>query len=82
MEQTIQQIKEVITPIELLKHWQGHRTLTRRAIETFPEKEFFLTSSQGHPNHEKRPNNIFCSSVLSSNMSFSSFDCGNWIVIP
>lgn len=47
MEQTIQQIKEVITPIELLKHWQGHRTLTRRAIETFPEKEFFEFSIGG-----------------------------------
>ncbi len=31
----------VITPHELLLHWQGHRALTRRVIEAFPEKEFF-----------------------------------------
>jgi uncharacterized damage-inducible protein DinB len=41
MEQTMQQIKQVITPSELLRHWQGHRDLTRRVIETFPEKELF-----------------------------------------
>jgi uncharacterized damage-inducible protein DinB len=35
------QVKEVITPNELLKHWQGHRSLTRKVIEAFPEKEFF-----------------------------------------
>ena len=34
-------VNEVITPDELLKHWQGHRDLTRRVIEAFPEKEFF-----------------------------------------
>jgi uncharacterized damage-inducible protein DinB len=32
---------QVITPEDLLKHWQGHRTLTRRVIELFPEKDFF-----------------------------------------
>ncbi|HEY8388933.1 MAG TPA: DinB family protein [Parasegetibacter sp.] len=31
----------IITPAELLKHWQGHRNLTRRVIEAFPEKELF-----------------------------------------
>lgn len=41
MEQTMQQIKQVITPSELLSHWQGHRTLTRIVIEAFPEKELF-----------------------------------------
>lgn len=34
-------LNEVITPNELLKHWQGHRSLTRRVIEAFPEKELF-----------------------------------------
>lgn len=33
--------KQVITASELLEHWQGHRSLTRRVIEAFPEKEFF-----------------------------------------
>lgn len=32
---------EVITSDELLIHWQGHRELTRKVIEAFPEKEFF-----------------------------------------
>ena len=32
---------QVITSAELLEHWQGHRRLTRRVIETFPEQEFF-----------------------------------------
>lgn len=31
----------VITADQLLEHWQGHRTLTRRMIEAFPEKELF-----------------------------------------
>ena len=47
MEQTIDQAREVITPSELLKHWQGHRALTRRVIEAFPEKEFFEFSIGG-----------------------------------
>lgn len=35
------QIAAIITPEELLKHWMGHRGLTRKMIEAFPEKEFF-----------------------------------------
>ncbi|HLR25077.1 MAG TPA: DinB family protein [Fodinibius sp.] len=31
----------VITPAELLEHWQGHRRLTRCVIEAFPEDELF-----------------------------------------
>ena len=31
----------VITPEELLEHWQGHRRLTRRVIEAFPEDKLF-----------------------------------------
>ncbi len=34
-------LQVVITPEELLEHWQGHRALTRRVIEAFPENEFF-----------------------------------------
>lgn len=33
--------KSIISKDELLKHWLGHRTLTRRVIEKFPEKELF-----------------------------------------
>jgi uncharacterized damage-inducible protein DinB len=37
----------VITPEALLSHWQGHRALTRRMIEAFPEKELFSFSVGG-----------------------------------
>ena len=30
----------VITPADLLAHWQGHRRVTRRVIEAFPTEEF------------------------------------------
>lgn len=50
MKNTVEQQKEsaqVITPSQLLEHWQGHRRVTRRAIEAFPEKEFFTHSIGG-----------------------------------
>ncbi|MBC3846482.1 damage-inducible protein DinB [Winogradskyella echinorum] len=34
-------VSQVITPAELLAHWQGHRRVTRRTIEAFPEDAFF-----------------------------------------
>lgn len=37
----------VITPEELLDHWQGHRRVTRRLIAAFPEKELFDYSIGG-----------------------------------
>jgi len=40
-------VTEVISQEQLLKHWQGHRNLTRRVIEAFPEKDFFEFSIGG-----------------------------------
>ena len=37
----------VITPEALLDHWQGHRRLTRRLIEAFPEDKLFSYSVGG-----------------------------------
>ena len=37
----------VITSEELLRHWQGHRALTRRVIEAYPENELFSFSIGG-----------------------------------
>ena len=37
----------VITPEALLDHWQGHRRLTRKMIEAFPEDKFFNYSVGG-----------------------------------
>jgi len=36
-----------ITPEALLAHWQGHRNLTRRLIEAFPEDQLFTYSVGG-----------------------------------
>ena len=38
---------QVISKEDLLVHWQGHRNLTRRVIELFPEKDFFEFSIAG-----------------------------------
>lgn len=37
----------VITAAELLTHWQGHRSLTRRVIEAFPQEALFTHSIGG-----------------------------------
>ena len=42
-----QQESVLITPAQLLEHWQGHRRLTRRVIEAFPEKDLFSFSIGG-----------------------------------
>lgn len=34
----------VLTPEALLDHWQGHRRVTRRVIEVFPEDKLFSFS--------------------------------------
>lgn len=37
----------VLNSQQLLIHWQGHRNLTRRVIEAFPEKDLFEFSIGG-----------------------------------
>lgn len=36
-----------LSPAMLLEHWQGHRRLTRRVIEAFPEDRLFTFSAGG-----------------------------------
>lgn len=36
-----------LTPDALLAHWQGHRRLTRRVIDAFPEEKLFTFSIGG-----------------------------------
>lgn len=36
-----------VTPEGLLAHWQGHRRLTRRVIEAYPEDQLFTHSIGG-----------------------------------
>ena len=40
-------MKVSIAQDELRQHWQGHRRVTRRVIEAFPEKELFTYSVGG-----------------------------------
>lgn len=47
MTTTATATKQFITSEQLLGHWQGHRNLTRRTIEMFPEKELFEFSIGG-----------------------------------
>ena len=37
----------IYTPAAFLEYWQGHRRLTRKMIEAFPEKEFLSYSIGG-----------------------------------
>jgi hypothetical protein len=37
----------VVSPEQLLQHWQGHRRVTRRIIDAFPEKDLFEFSIGG-----------------------------------
>ena len=41
------QSQQVITATELLEHWHGHRGLTRRLIEVYPEEHLFTYSIGG-----------------------------------
>ncbi len=50
MENIIEKVSAetvVISPEQLLRHWQNHRKLTRRVIEAFPEKELYEYSIGG-----------------------------------
>ncbi len=37
----------VITPEQLREHWQGHRALTRRVIDAFPDDQLFTFTVGG-----------------------------------
>jgi uncharacterized damage-inducible protein DinB len=47
MTNTATQQASIYTPAELLDHWQGHRRLTRKTIEAFPEDKLFTYSIGG-----------------------------------
>lgn len=40
-QQDINTVDGFISPEAILEHWQGHRRLTRKTIEAFPERELF-----------------------------------------
>lgn len=37
----------IISPAELMEHWQGHRRLTRKLIVAFPDEHFYTFSIGG-----------------------------------
>src|SRR5690606_41405572 len=47
LETTEQMENGFATPEAFLKHWQGHRRLTRKVIEAFPEDKLFSYSIGG-----------------------------------
>jgi len=47
MNNTQTEIQGIFTPQALLEHWQGHRRVTRRMIEAFPEDKLFTYSIGG-----------------------------------
>ncbi|MDC6404075.1 MULTISPECIES: DinB family protein [Maribacter] len=47
MENIKERTTNVITPNQFLEHWQGHRRLTRKVIEAFPEDQLFNYSVGG-----------------------------------
>ncbi len=51
----------VLTHNQLLDHWLGHRRLTRRVIEAFPDEEAFTTFAVG----EMRPFAVLVNEFLS-----------------
>jgi len=38
---------QTLTAQQLLEHWQGHRSLTRRVIEAFPDDKLFTYTVGG-----------------------------------
>ncbi len=72
LSQTMDQI--VISPEQLLAHWQGHRGLTRRLIEAYPEEHFFSYTLGG-----MRPCSALVDEVLQmANQSMQGVISGEW----
>ncbi len=64
----------VITPEQVLVHWQGHRRVTRRTIEAFPEKELFSFSIGGMRPFSALVAEMLCIAVP----SLEGFLSGQW----
>jgi len=66
----------VITPGGLLRHWQGHRALTRRVIQAFPDDALFQFSIGG-----MRPFAELASEMIRlAEAGMSGLTTGNWDV--
>ena len=68
----------IVTPQELLEHWQGHRRLTRKVIEAFPEDKLF-TYSIG----EMRPFADMTRELIGlAGRGINGIATGNWDALP
>ncbi len=47
MMTTEENVANIVSATELMDHWQGHRRLTRKLIELFPEEHFYTFSIGG-----------------------------------
>lgn len=65
----------VITPAAFLEHWQGHRRLTRRLIEAFPDDQLFTFSLGG-----MRPFGVMALELLSTSAPMvRGLVTGEWV---
>jgi uncharacterized damage-inducible protein DinB len=63
----------VITPEALLEHWQGHRRVTRRVIEAFPDDKLFSYSIGG-----MRPFSELAMEIIAMGSGIKGVVIGKW----
>lgn len=69
------QMNPILTRDQLIEYWLGHRRVTRRAIEAFPDDESFTTFSIG----EMRPFAVLVNEFLSMSVpTLSGIVSGEW----
>lgn len=68
----------ILTPETLLKHWQGHRKLSRKVLAAFPEKELFEFSIGG-----MRPYSDLAGEMTGlASSAMKGLTTGNWETTP
>lgn len=65
-----------ITPQKLLEHWQGHRRLTRKVIDAFPEEKLFSFSIGGMRTFGEIANELL---LMGAPPAFGFANPGQWI---
>jgi uncharacterized damage-inducible protein DinB len=69
--------EQIVSPETLLAHWQGHRNVTRRVIEAFPEDKLFIYAIGG-----MRPVSELALEIMDiSSDGISGFVSGEWKAI-
>lgn len=69
----------ILTSDQLLDHWLGHRRLTRRTIEAFPDDQAFTTFSVG----DMRPFAVLVGEFLDMSVpTLTGIVSGEWSAAP